>query len=314
MAKRSKKADVVAIDMPQEGAGAVVFWNLSGTTSYADLEAAWAREGLPEGLLLNPATPAAAMRAAVKSTAVPEGYFVRQVNKHTFLLIHESQAADASSISEKYAAALKVGITVENRKDDDGKVYDKKVTEWAKIATRIPASERDPLNTYMRTFKRAFKVALKEISVHNFDWWIKKLMDGYVHTVALGGNGKPYYVAPSRMSNWESVRNAIHAVSDHTLRSIPAMRSEDCAEAVLDACLREVGNVTEGIYEDLEADDEIGKRALATRQKNLDSLLEKMQSFESLLGPKVDQLREDIEECRATVVEVEMACAEDEED
>jgi hypothetical protein len=319
MARKNKSNKVTVInDKDIEGAGAVVFWNLSGATDYEALQQAWEDQGLPEDLLCNAPTPSAAMRAAEKECRrfLPKGFFTRILEKHAFAVVQETRDADDARVSEEnYEPVLKVGLTVENITDDDGKVIQQRVKQWEKLSKVARARGlKDTLGGYVENFRETYARAQREVSVHNFDWWTKRVMDRHVHVVALGERGKPFYVPPSQMSAWTAVRSAFEAANpEHVFRQIPAMRGDDCIEAVMDACMREVASVTEAIYEEIEVegDNALGKRALVSRQGQLDKLLAKMASYDGILGAGVDKLRESIEDCRATVVDVAMTLMDD---
>lgn len=302
--RKSSSDDVVVLDTT-EGTGAVVFWSFHGPTDYVELAMAWEDQDLPERELMNPTTPAGALRAADSDTRkyLPRGYFVRSIDKLTFIVVKESttDADDDSVFHEEYEPSAKIGVTL--RDDGPPKAW----VKWAKGTNKKDNELRD----YADRFLARYQTAIDEVSLHGMDIWIRRMMEGFVHVVALGERGKPFYVAPSKMDVWERVKTAITTANPrHVFRQIPAMKSQDCIDAVLDACMREVETQTDLIYEELDS-DALGSRALKTRLGNLDSLLSKMESFESVLGPKVEDLRTSIADCRVAVT---LAAASEMED
>jgi len=296
MAKKNHANDQVVVVDATEGTGAVVFWSFHGATPYVPLVMAWEDQNLPERALMTPSSPAAALRAADMETRkhLPRGYFVRSVDKLTFVIVREviGDDDDSATFSEEYEPAAKVSVTL---RDDGPPTLN---IRWPKGTNK----QDNPLRDYADRIISRYRTAVDEVSLHSMDIWIRKMMESLVHVVALGERGKPFYVPPSRMETWTRVKAAIlEANPKHTFRQIPAMNSRDCIEAVLDACTREVDSVCNAIYDELDADS-IGERALKTRVAVLDELVAKMASFESILGPLVSTLNDSIEECKSAVV------------
>ena len=305
--KNSNAIKVLRDDV--DGAGAVVFWSLSGPTNYEVFIDQLIAHGIPESVHPEPPTPAEAMRSAEKDCRkyLPAGFFTRKLDKHVYGVVREDRDSDdAKTGTETYEPVLKIGVAVTPVEDDNGKIIDHRIKFWSKYRRRDSA--QDELGGYVSELVDRFRAARGELALHHMDWWTRR----HCHVVALGERGKPYYVAPDRMASYTALSQAIAASGAHTFNSIPAMRSEDAINSVMAACLREVTKKCEAVYVALENEDKpLGARALRTKQSELDKLIEKMSSFESLLGPKLEQLREDIEECRATVVEVELMLDDD---
>lgn len=308
--KTNKKVKVIKDDV--QGAGAVVFWSLSGATPYEEFIDALEDNDIPEKYHPEPPTPAEALRSTEKDSRrfLPKGYFTRKLDKHTYAVVQETRDSDdAKTSKETYQPIVKVGCAVTPVEDDDGKVIDHRVRFWHKFRRGTQQGIKELLTAYVQEFLARFKQARTEIALHHLDWWVRRVMGEYVHTVTLGERGKPYYVSPTCMAKYTALTTAVMTASDdsHTFNQIPAMRSDDCIESVMAACLREVTKKCEGVYAALEDDDKkLGARALRTKQKELETLLTKMTSFEALIGPGLDRLREDIEECQATVIEAEL--------
>lgn len=307
--KASNKHEVTVInDQAVEGAGAVVFWSLHGPTDYATLRDGWREQELDEAAFVKPATAEAALRATIKTCAgsLPKGFFTKQLGREAFIIVREDRSGDdAKTSTEDYRAVFKLGTLKEEGKSP---------RLWLKWGRSAGGGIKKVMAAYIATVKEQYRQAIDELSVHNLGWWFTRMLNDYAHVLPLKERGGVYYVPPGKIETWGKIVAAF-SDTDHVFHQIPAMKTGDCAAAVLDACLREVVNVTEGIYEELDDTvSALGKRALKTRVQNLDDLLSKMTSYESIIGPQIDGLRESIEDCKASVVEAELAMMDDLDD
>jgi len=93
---------------------------------------------------------------------------------------------------------------------------------------------------------------------------------------------------------------AIHSCSDHTVYAIPALETESAVQAILDALVAEADQEMSEVGEDLSS---AGKRALGTRKARCDEMRKKLETYASLLGPRLDTIRDKLEDAKGSVVE-----------
>jgi hypothetical protein len=94
------------------------------------------------------------------------------------------------------------------------------------------------------------------------------------------------------MDFWTKAADVVEAVSGkgHQVFRIPAMKNSEAVAAIVDAIQAEAAKVAETMEEELLAtgDDQLGKRAVKTRQTDVEALLGKLADYETLLGLQLD--------------------------
>lgn len=104
---------------------------------------------------------------------------------------------------------------------------------------------------------------------------------------------------------------ALAAVSSNIVFRIPAMRSKDALNAVLDAVEREAAADAQAMEEELQAARESSKdwaeRSIATRYARLEATEGKVERYENLLGQRLDSIRDRLNELRAGLAAASMS-------
>jgi len=127
-------------------------------------------------------------------------------------------------------------------------------------------------------------------------WLCRKLQA--LDAVSLRPTGGFYFLPQPSVGKWEKLTRALKKVSKHSVFSLPAMKSAGAVEAILQAITNDTETACEKIGEEIPT---AGKRALEARQKTTEELLARASKYESLLGMKLEGLREVLNKTRQAV-------------
>jgi hypothetical protein len=162
--------------------------------------------------------------------------------------------------------------------------------------------------------RAAHAQAKDELSATEVSMWLCEVLED-VHAVSLRDRGGVYFLPATKEETWSKIVEALRQCSQTGVYGVPAMRSTDAIEAIVAALSSEASSQVDAIMAELGApeDEALGKRGLATRERQLGTLLEKIEHYEKLLGAKLEELTSRANEARiavvtaATVVESEAA-------
>jgi len=155
--------------------------------------------------------------------------------------------------------------------------------------------------------RAAYEVARHTLAPSDIGTWLCDKLTA-LKAVALRDRGGVYFLPQFSVDKWNKIVKALQACSKHRVHVIPAMRSSDAAEAILASLTDATRQACNKIADDI-ADGDMGERALANREKETASLLERVAAYEGLLGGKLDELRAVIDETRAAVATAALATA-----
>lgn len=270
--------DLVIVEDGTGVAGRVVYWRLEGTMEHEVLSEAWLDAELDEKLLPSPPTPERALKRSLKSWA-SKRVLVRPlgVGVRGYALVSETAAGKDLS----HATELRVVL-----EEEDGK----------------PKLELDPPGHPLgEEVLRRFAEATMELDTRDASTWLGTLVFA-VHAVSLRDKGGVYFIPRTELETWDRFVAVLGDVSEHRVFQLPAMKTADAVEAILDAITTEAKSVAERIEEDLgNAELELGKRALRTRISQCEATLEKVGRYEDLLDRRLDDVRDRIGSLRAQV-------------
>lgn len=263
---------VFALDEETSQAGALVYWRLEGEVDPKELALHWKLAGLDPDLLPSTPAPSTALARTMRERAEHRKLVRPLEERGSHALVREVvSGADLS-----YDVALRVKLDVAGRP----------VVE--------PAGH--PLEA---TIRAAYDHHLEVCSSDDIGGWLVGIV-AKVDGVAMRDRGGIYYVPPGKLAEWDSMTSALRKVSNHRIFKIPAMTSKSAVEAILDAIAQEA----EADAAKMEAEllsDELGGRALASRVAKTEALEAKVSRYESLLGEKLDVLRDRLEGLRANL-------------
>lgn len=139
-------------------------------------------------------------------------------------------------------------------------------------------------------------------------WLCKKL--AALDAVSLRPTGGFYFLPQHQVAKWEKLTRALKKVSKHSVFGLPAMKSAGAVEAILQAITNDTEAQLQKIDEDIPT---AGKRMLENREKETAALLERATKYESLLGMKLDGLKEVLEKTRQAVATAMLMASSGEE-
>lgn len=300
--KINPNTDIVAVQDTLESCGAVSYWRASGSIAVADLRQAWIDAGLDPKLLRKEPDAKTVLRRAVLGLAdrkkVDAKTEIRTLVRpdaepHTWAVVCEVVTTDDLP---RYTTLL----TVMYDSTSNGPMFE--ATEDAP-----PGSETyDRLKTAVYS---AFAAQQGLFDPGDITGWLVKL--AYANNaVTLRDSGGVYFVPKPAMDFWNKAADVIEHVSNgaHRVFRIPAMRTADAVAAITDAVTAEAQAFVADVEKELAAtgDDELGRRALKTRQAQADALLTKVASYEKLLGLQME-IREKVTSLSATVAAAALA-------
>lgn len=285
----ANKPNIIAVNRTDvQGAGAIVWWKISGHTEVKALTEAWTkRVDLDPDLLMNDPTPGAALRRALACHAhtVPDG---RQLvsglgDENSYAIVRETPDGQdvhhKTLLKARLAQAAGEGPVVYLWDHDDAP---------RNMAFNIQQTYRANLTTFSG----------QDVS----NWFATTLLPAY-NAVSLREQGGMWFVPRTHLALWREAVAAIREVSGHQVFEIPALSTEHEAIAgILDAIASEAETAATKLEDELLNDDgSLGVRALKSRATKLDGVANKVTSYENMLGVSLDNLRNRLEKLNAVV-------------
>ena len=273
---------LVAVNgLPVEFCGGVEFWSCSGPTDLEKLTEAWATAGLDPRWLPKATTAEKAMSIAVnrqKDGARSHTHRVRvspMKDVSGWVIVHERAEGDSLS----HNTECKVRLT------DTGSLI-------VEPAGHPMAGE----------IVRDFDKAMGEIDSSSFSIWLVTVIRR-MNSVALKQTvGSFYFVPRDFRDSWKKVAETVKAAgSSATFQGIPALPGNEVASAVLDAIAEEARAEAASFAEAIE-NPSLGSRALRGRAEACGRVLDKVSSYEGLLGGKLDAVRTQIDELKVELI------------
>lgn len=269
---------IVAVTESMETAGAIVWWRLSGSTDGYALRKAWDEAGLPEELV--PELPSAekALRRAVMEQRERRRLVRPLEGTKGWAIVDES----ATGEDLDYSIAIRVTVN------------------------KIGHADVEPAGaTGADEIKVAYNRHLEQLAQTDISTWLVGLA-ARVRAVALRDTGGVYFIPREQLALWRLMAGALSAASDHRVFEVPALKSDEAVEAVLDAVAREAEAAAQVMEEELEKES-LGERALRTRTERCGAIEEKLQTYEKLLGTSLDALHDRLESLRANLAVAALA-------
>lgn len=265
---------LIAVDEHVPTAGAIVWWRLSGVVEHAKLLAAWKAAGFQEESLLETPSPATALRRAANELR-EKRVLVRPLGRNNgFAVVREKVTGDEQELD--YEVVAKVTLDAVGRIKFDG--------------------VDDALRNEVLT---AFERHLGQLSTEDFSAWLVRAMPK-LDAVSLRDTGGVYFIPHAQVEHLAMVTAVLHANTEHVVHRVPALRSTEAVEAILDAIEQEALAETERIERELE-EGKLGEKAYENRIAQADKVTTKVERYEGLLDMKLDALRERLERLRSNL-------------
>jgi hypothetical protein len=266
--------------------GRIVFWSLAGYVVLDSLTAALLAEG---------------------STAIPPEEVTAKVALHRAVETVAGTLKGHEALMRKRGDWAIVRKPTEKMADGGGKEIAYPIVATAKIdngALVVETTEGPDLRAQLEATFAASKQVLAPADIGH--WLCAKLRA--LDAVSLRDSGGFYFLPADRCEKWDKLVAGVRKASSHALHAIPAMRTQDAVDAILAAVTTETLAECEAIAKDIAVSG-LGKRALETREASLAGSLEKLGRYESLLGARLDGLRDAIDKATASVAVAKMALA-----
>jgi len=255
---------VVALDQGTKEAGAIVWWRMSGDTQRADLVTAYIAAGLNEKEVWGDPGPASALRRSMHSLE-EKRRLVRPLEKRgAWALVTENVKGE--DISHTNLATVHLG-------DDDKPTMNPVIPDLLQPIL-------DGFDYYSRTW-----------TTDDVSSWLTHRVLHSCNAVTLRDTGGVYFVPRNLLDLWRRIVGALRSVSAHRVFEVPALASEEAVASILDAVEREATTAATAMEEDL-VEAELGARALRNRAEKCAAVVRKVESYEALLGTKLDVLRD----------------------
>lgn len=270
---------LIAIDSNNEDlAGAIVYWRLSGAVNGEDLNAALTERGLDDHTLGLP-TPKRALRRTLQEYARGEVFLRAGKGKDGGLYLVRQSVADTAGEEPEFDVWVRGHLNVAGQP---------KIT----ITGDTTAAEDMAASIVDRYWHHVFYVGTTDISA----WLIKQA--AVCDALSLRDTGGVYFIPRHAIDEWRRRADALHEQTACRVYMIPAMRTEEALDAVLQSMIDECEAFAAAFDQEIAA-GELGKRALEERAERAKTFLAKLARYEKLLGGaaegKLDAIRASIE-------------------
>lgn len=274
----------VTDEMAAKGlAGASVSWRLPTEADFDEVCAALKRDGFE--FLPEPTSPAAALlrvmtqRFQSKNTLVKSVPNPNETKLPAYGVLPKHEDGRKLTFAQSWACGLD--------KDANGgpALY---------FSESCPMADREDVEVL-------FPSALSNLGSTELSGWLVNLIRGIFRGVPTVGGAGTYFIGPEEVPRWRKLRTCLHPFGVR-LYEIPAMRSEQAMECVLESVRRYTEDAVTELQDDLDkykavrSDPDPKKRSIQTRalQSRLDKVTEQcavVEKYEKLFDTKLDELR-----------------------
>jgi hypothetical protein len=290
------ETDIVVTPEALSTAGAVSYWRAGGTVSIAALSKAWEAAGLDTALLRKEPEPETALRRAVLDLADRVSIVINSKDAERRTLVRPCQEVSTWAIVEEIVeeGAAPTYTTLAIVSFVNGNPHVEQIGGSNEQTTDIEARVLAGFTAHHGLYDPS-----------DITGWLVKL--AYKHkAVTLRDSGGVYFIPRASMDFWNKAADALEAASGkaHKVFRIPAMKNAEAIEAIVDAVTAEAEQVAQQIDDQVNAG--LGARALETRKASVNALLEKIASYEELVGQQL-KVRERVESLGAAVAAAALA-------
>jgi hypothetical protein len=270
--------DLIAVPEGLSTAGAIVFWRLMGGIDAFALEARWKDLGLSEKNLPKMPRLETALRRAVKDQG-QQHLLVRTLSRGKWALVREREAFGTLEYDQECRMSL----------DASGEV----ISEPAESSWAAPV-------------QLAFAQEKRSLSTNDISTWLVRRVEG-LNAVSMRDTGGIYFLPQAAVATWHKIVDCVRGASNHKLFEIPALKSDEAVDAILDALTREAEQMSKRMEEKLTGVDDLGERAFTTQARLAKEMFAKIVSYEDLLGRKLDTLRNQMGELQVSLAAAALA-------
>lgn len=263
---------IAVTDASPDLAGQIVFWELSGETDRQALVDALRNVGLHEGYAPPEVSPRMALTRAVKQYCERRRIAVPTDTDRGWQLVSTH---------------------------DNGTSIDTVSTLRVKLDGISPVFT-PPDHPFARGIESEYERGQTVLAAVDLGGWLTQLAVRVYSAVPLRGRGGMYFIPQDKAQEWNAVRRAVASVSGARIYSVPAMRSDDAVDAVLDALAREAAQECAEIDTAIQTAGARGCRSQANRAFYMAA---KVERYETLLERAMPQLKANLEKARALAMD-----------
>lgn len=282
------KQRLIATDQLAGASGVITYWALSGTAKHDELKAAWEKAGMPEDELIKTPSPLVALKRAVENVSHAGALVKPLADEDGYTVLRQTEGARSGKkqtwqtmFSAFIAKSGKVEVWVEE--------FD--ILTSPDSAAKLAAQIEDEL-----------VVELGRLHSTDISVWLVR-MASVVHAVSLRDSGGFYFIPRGAQEDkWNVVASVLQQTSAARVMTIPAMASEQATLAVLTALTEEITTTTTSLKDAL-VEARMGKRALDTKLASCGAMLDKIGTYEDLLGERLVSLRDAVDMLKAKYTE-----------
>ena len=280
---------LIAVD-DADYAGLIVWWRLYGKVSDEDM-----RSIVPPGLTRPELpSPSTALRRAAFSQQSKD-LLVRPLKKGGFAFVRETTNADGilqheteSTVEIKYGYGGLAFNTISN----GGESYEYKGVVKDEFYEKVDED---------------FNANLTSFDPMDISKWLVDVLEDLTG-VPLRNRGGVYFIPADKTEIWLKLVKDLQSVSNHTFYSVPAMKTQEAVEAILDSLQRNAEQEISKVESELE---HLGTRALTTRKNIIVNLEKNLSHYEALLGSSLPGLQTKLQSAKALIAQEILSKAED---
>lgn len=269
----SSPGGIIAVtDDSNDATGAIVFWRLSSGGVRADhLTNAWLAARLDPDWLVALPGPESALRRAVKE--LEERHVLVRKTREGWAVVYESIAGKDPEYSIECSVSLDA----------------------------VKALKVEPQGHPLEpTVRAAFDRFLEELTSEDISGWLTRTVQRRANAVALRDTGGVYFIPRPSLDIWRQVAGAIRSATNHQIHEIPAMRSADAVQVILSAIDAEA-SAEAADFERAIDENQLGERGFKSRMAQCERVMDKVATYESLLGQSITGLRARLEEIKSNL-------------
>lgn len=267
-------ATIIAVQDAQT-AGTITYWTLDGEVSIAALAQSWSARGLNPDNLPDESSDERCLALAIRSLATKRLLARPLGGDKGWALVEEKVEGDDLD----YSTGLKARI---------GEAGLETFPPWHPMATQL----RDAYD-HQKTVHDSGTISS----------WLAHLARKH-DAVGLRDTGGVYFVPRSRTEAWRKCADALEDISRTKIYEIPAMRSDEAVQAILDSVIREA----EAEAADIESHvGDYGPRGLGNCERRCEEMLSKIAGYEDLLGKSLSTITAQIETLKGQLMAAKLA-------
>lgn len=270
----SKKGKVIVTESGV-ASGAVVYWDLHGTVDRGKFEEALLNQGFTKETMFFPELPSedVCLSRAVKEQRSSRVLVRPLRNKKGWAIIDEAAKEEDLEYDTRFIVKLdKRGIL-----HFSGNIQDQGV----------------------KLIEEAYNRHLHSLRTTDISKWLVTIVE-HIDALRLKYNGGIYFIPEKSVDTWRKYKAALESCSENQTQMLPAMKSDEAVEAIIDAISKEVERETTRMDSDLE-DKDLGTKALKTRTQRCAALMAKVKRYEQLIDGKLDELREQVDDMQVSI-------------